>query len=101
MVRRLPGSVVGEAHRAPLLGRDLYPPRAAAAGHQLPILPAEGPPENRLIPRPESRLEDPELVRGDLPAHDRLAEPARRVDEHDVAEAALRIQREHDPRRAA
>ena len=41
------------------------------------------------------RLEDEELVGIELPLHDGFAEAEGAVDEHDVGEAGVRVQREH------
>src|SRR5688572_10069396 len=56
--------------------------------------------DDRLAPGAPRRLVDVELVRVHGALHDELAEPPGRGDEDRVAEAGLRVEREHDAARA-
>ena len=77
--------------------RDLRGPPVGGQ-RELPGLPRDLPLQQRVVARPERRLEEPELVRIELALHDRLAEAPGRVDQHHVGEPAVGIEREHDAR---
>jgi hypothetical protein len=91
--------LVAESASHSIARRDRHGFHCSAAAfvvHELELLGADASLENRPESLLQRRLEDAVLIRGHRTLHDGLTEPIRRVDEHDVSEARLRIQREHD-----
>ena len=75
---------------------ELHATAPALVVDQLEFLAADRPADNRPQILLEWRLEDAVLVWRHGSLHDRLAKTVRRVDQHHVWKAALRIEREHD-----
>ena len=94
---QLQGLGIGEAGRELRVGRYFGALGLPARTHgELPGLPDDLPLEQGAMTAAKRRLEDEELVGIELPLHDGFAEAEGAVDEHDVGEAGVRVQREHD-----
>src|SRR4029079_762809 len=91
---------VAEAERFALFGRrvDVHGRAGAAAlaVDELALLAAKPATQHASVARVEGRLVDVELVGVDLALDDALAQAPYAGDEHDVAEAGLRVEGEGD-----
>jgi hypothetical protein len=70
--------------------------RSALLVDELRLLRPQSPAEDRPEAAEQRGLEDVILIGGDDALHHALPESVGRVDEHDVAESALRVDGEHD-----
>ncbi len=92
----LHGLRVAQAQDAGLVGGDLGALRTAVGVQdELPGLGPDGALENGAGTPRQGRLEEPERVGIDLPAHHGLAEPVGGLDQDHPVEAAVGVEREH------